>query len=186
MPVKSQFLIPVLRNLCSEEVVIQILWFQLRTPILADGVQLLLGSNTYLFFKSHIVNFAWETNVGRQETFCWFLFFGGALIVDGWGWGRKSHLGPAEIAFFCYCFFRKLVALNPEAIAKYLAIQLLLATSWLLATRSSPIYQVDEFIRLLPVSLKEVRTLWIQGSIFFVSGVNQGNAEVGWVQDFLV
>ena len=104
----------------------------------------------------------------------------GEVEAESLIWGQlKSH-------FSVIVFFRKLVALNPEAIAKYLAIQLLLATSWLLATRSSPIYQVDEFIRLLPVSLKEVRTLWIQGSIFFVSGVNQGNAEVGWVQDFLV
>ena len=31
------------------------------------------------------------------------MFFGGALIVGGWGvvgWGRKSYLGPAEIASF--------------------------------------------------------------------------------------
>ena len=35
--------------------------------------------------------------------FYWFLSFGGALIINGWGverWGRTSYLGPAEIASF--------------------------------------------------------------------------------------
>ena len=41
--------------------------------------------------------------VGQKELFCWFLSFGIALIVGGWGvvgWGRKSYLGPAEITSF--------------------------------------------------------------------------------------
>ena len=48
MPVRSQFSIPVLRNLCPEAVVVR--------------VQFPLGWNTYLFFNSHIVNFVWETD----------------------------------------------------------------------------------------------------------------------------
>ena len=52
------------------------------------------------------------------------------------GWDRKSHLGPAEIASFCSCFFQILVWLNPRA-------------QW-----ASPIQPVDEFIPLL-VLLKE-------------------------------
>ena len=41
--------------------------------------------------------------VGQKELFCWFLSFGIALIVGGWGvvgWGRKSYFGPAEITSF--------------------------------------------------------------------------------------
>ena len=37
----------------------------------------------------------------QKALFCWFLFFGSALIVCGWGvvrWGRESYLGPAKIA----------------------------------------------------------------------------------------
>ena len=36
---------------------------------------------------------------------------------------QKVSFGSAEIASFCSCFFRKLLRLNPEARAKYLAIQ---------------------------------------------------------------
>ena len=42
--------------------------------------------------------------MGRQKAlFCKFLFFGIALIINGYwvvGWGKKSYLGPAEIASF--------------------------------------------------------------------------------------
>ena len=49
---------------------------------------------------------------GRQMAlFYYLLFFGGALFVGGWGvvrWGRKSYLGPAEIAsFFSRDFSRR-------------------------------------------------------------------------------
>ena len=45
-----------------------------------------------------------KTIMGRQKVLlCWFLFFGGALIVGGWrvmGWCRSSFIGPAEVASF--------------------------------------------------------------------------------------
>ena len=44
----------------------------------------------------------WERG-GQKVLFCWFLFFDIALLVGGWGvvgWGKKSYLGPAEIASF--------------------------------------------------------------------------------------
>ena len=44
-----------------------------------------------------------EKGGGQKALFCYFLFFGVALLVGGWvvvGWGRKSYLGPAEISFF--------------------------------------------------------------------------------------
>ena len=61
-PVRSQFLIPVLWNLCSESVVAWTVETQLRTPTLAVQVQLLLGWNTYVLFNTDIVNFALKTN----------------------------------------------------------------------------------------------------------------------------
>ena len=39
----------------------------------------------------------------QKALFCKFLFFGNALIINGYwvvGWGKKSYLGPAEIASF--------------------------------------------------------------------------------------
>ena len=77
----------------------------MRTPTLAIRVHLPLGWNTYLLFNTDIVKFVWKTDeVGRQKAlFCNFLFFGGASIFGRWGvvgWGRKSYLGPAEIASF--------------------------------------------------------------------------------------
>ena len=51
------------------------------------------------------MNFLWKTveggGRGRKASFCYFLLFGVALIVGGWEVvGRKSYLGPAEIASF--------------------------------------------------------------------------------------
>ena len=79
--------------------------FYLRTSTLAVRVQLLLlGWNTCLLCNFDIVNFVWKTDEGRQNVFFYqFLFFGGALIVGGWGlleWDRKSYLGSTEIASF--------------------------------------------------------------------------------------
>ena len=113
------------------------------------------------FFGSQF-SYCGKPMTGRQETlFCWFSFFGGALIVVGWGLRQKVSFRTSwnRIFLSLFFFFRKLVGLNPEARAKYLAIQPLLATSWLLATRASPIYLVDEFTCLLPVLLKEMRML---------------------------
>ena len=77
--------------------------------------------------------------------------------------------------------------MDPEARVKYLPIQPLLATAWLLATRASSIYLVDEFICLLLLLLKEMGLLCEPKVLsFFVSGVNQGNVEVEWLQDFLL
>ena len=48
--------------------------------------------NTYLLFNSCFVNFVWKTNEVEVKSIV--LFFGGALIIDGWGvvgWGRKSY-----------------------------------------------------------------------------------------------
>ena len=68
----------------------------MRTPTPAIQVQLELGWNTYLLFNS---------DEGEAESIVFFniLFFGGALIVGGWGvvgCSRKSYLGPAETASF--------------------------------------------------------------------------------------
>ena len=53
-----------------------------------------------------IVNFVWKTNEGegggQKEFFCYFLFFGIALIIGGCevvDSDRKSYLGSAEYAF---------------------------------------------------------------------------------------
>ena len=57
---------------------------QLRIPVLAVLVHLLLEWNTYLLFHSDIVNFVWKTDEkGRERVQKVFLFFGVALIVGG-------------------------------------------------------------------------------------------------------
>ena len=57
---------------------------QLRTPVLAVLVHLLLEWNTYLLFNSDIVNFVWKTDEkDRERVQKVFLFFGVALIVGG-------------------------------------------------------------------------------------------------------
>ena len=59
--------------------------------------------------------------------------------------------------------------------------------AWLFASCASPIHLVDEFIRLFLVLLKEMRMLNESKVLsFFRSSVNQGNAEVGWAQNFLL
>ena len=88
----------------------EILWFWLGTPTLVVWVQLTLGWNTYLLFKFDVVNFVWKTDEGEAGSIILLIFlsFEGALIVDGWrlvGWDRKSHLGPAQVASFCFCSF---------------------------------------------------------------------------------
>ena len=88
----------------------EILWFWLGIPTLVVWVQLTLGWNTYLLFKFDVVNFVWKTDEGKAGSIILLIFlsFEGALIVNGWrlvGWGRKSHLGPAQVASFCFCFF---------------------------------------------------------------------------------
>ena len=112
-----------------------------------------------MFFNSHIVNFVWETDEGEAGNIILLIFVLWGGFNCRWVWVKAESLIPA--------FFRKLVGLNPEARAKYLAIQPPLATAWFLITRASPIYLVDEFIRLLPVSLKEMRTLRESKVLFF-------------------
>ena len=113
---------------------------------------------------------------GRQETlFCWFLFFRGALIVAGWGLRKKFHLGPAEIASFCSCFF---FAICLGWIPKQEWSISLFSLYW------QPNRWVDPLA--FGVTKGDQDAAWIQDSIFLVSGVNQGDAEVRWVQDFLV
>ena len=57
-----------------------------------------------MLLNSDIVDFVWKTDEGKQKTlFCLFLFFSGALIVDGLrvvGCYRKYYLGLEEIASF--------------------------------------------------------------------------------------
>ena len=62
----------------------------MKTPTL----QLPLGWNPCLLFNSDIVNFVWKADEGGTESIVLFIF---ARVV---GWGRKSYLGPAEIASF--------------------------------------------------------------------------------------
>ena len=122
-----------------------------------------------MFFNSHIVNFVWETDKGEAGNIILLIFVLWGGFNCRWVWVKaesliwsqlKSHLSVSA-------FFRKLVGLNPEARAKYLTILPPLATAWFLITRASPIYLVDEFIRLLPVSLKEMRTLRESKVLFF-------------------
>ena len=101
---------------------------------------------------------------GRPETiFCWLLFFEGALIVGGWGLRLKVLFG---VCIFLFMFFSKLVGLNPEVRAKYLATQYLLATGWILTTHTSTIYLVDELIHLFQVLLKEMRVMCESNVLF--------------------
>ena len=80
----------------------------------------------------------------------------------------------------------KLLWLNPGAWEEHLTIQLLWATVRLVI-RVRIIYLMDEFIFLFLVKLKETRTLGKSKVLsFFVSGVNQGDEKVDWVQDPLV
>ena len=65
-PMGSQFLIAVLRNLCSELVGAFNVETQLRPPTLAVRVQLPLAWNTYLLFNTDIVNFAWKTDLAES------------------------------------------------------------------------------------------------------------------------
>ena len=51
------------------------------------------------------------------------------LVSEGWWAGRKSHLGPAEIASFCARSFRKLLWWNLGAHGRYLTIQPSLTTA---------------------------------------------------------
>ena len=74
----------------------------MRTPTLAVWVQLPLGWKDGI-----LICFSRKTGVGLgvvgEEKENIFLFFGGALILSGQGlvgWGRKSYIGPAEIASF--------------------------------------------------------------------------------------
>ena len=67
--------------------------------------------------------------MGGRKHFVDFGSLGILSLSVGEGLGRKSHLGPAEMASSCSCFFRKLVGLNPKASSKYLAIQPSLATA---------------------------------------------------------
>ena len=73
-PMGSQFSIPLLWNLCSEPVVAKTVETQLRTPTLADRVQLRLGWNTYVLFNNDILNFLWKTDEGEAENIVLLIF----------------------------------------------------------------------------------------------------------------
>ena len=76
----------------------------MRTPKLADQVQLQLQWNTCLLFNSDIVNFAWKTNEGEAESIDWLIFCLWRCFNCWWvrysRVGQKFYLGPAEITFF--------------------------------------------------------------------------------------
>ena len=60
----------------------------MRTLVLAVLIHLPLEWNTYLLFNTDIVNFVWKTDekgreVVQKALFCYYLFFGVALIVGG-------------------------------------------------------------------------------------------------------
>ena len=109
-PVGSQFLIPLLWNLCSESVGHKILRPSWGLQHWWIRVQLPLGWNTYLLFNIDIVNFMSNTDEGEAECIALLIFiFGQCLnhlwMREGW-WGGaerlmqrqlKSHLFPALI-----------------------------------------------------------------------------------------
>ena len=66
----------------------------------------------------------------------------------------------------------KLLQLNSGAQGEHLSIEFLWSTQLLLVMTISPFSLVDEFIFLF--------LLVIQGFMFFVSGVDQGNLVEGW------
>ena len=72
----------------------------MRPPTLVVRVQLPLEWNAYLLFNTDIVNFAWKTDEG--ETKSSFIYFCSLSVLESSidGGGRKSYLGPAEIASF--------------------------------------------------------------------------------------
>ena len=93
--------------------------------------------------------------VGGRKHFVDSLFFKSALIIGKWGlveWGRKSHLGPGEIASFYSCFFFA-NWLNLRARGRYLIIST--GNCLIISHNASPIHPVEEFIPLFPVLLKE-------------------------------
>ena len=63
-----------------------------------------------MLFNSDIVNFVWKTDEGEIETIvfiniCSLTGLKSSVDVGWWGWGRKSYLGPAEIASFSSRYF---------------------------------------------------------------------------------
>ena len=59
----------------------------MRTPTLAVLVQLPLEWNTYLLFNSDIVNFLWETDVGKVESIVLL------ILILWWCFNRRSVRG---------------------------------------------------------------------------------------------
>ena len=130
----------------------------------------------------------------RKTTSLPFFFYWGVLVlyamfINHFLIACKSELYSPHIwrllsSYFslachshAYCFNK-----NLRVPGEHLSIQLLWATTWLLVTRFSFIYLVDEFFFLFLVLLNQMRMLGKSK----VSGVNQGNGGGRWVQYFLV
>ena len=69
-PMGSQFLIPVLWNLCSESV-----GHKLWTPTLVVRVRIPFGWNTYFLFNTDIVNFMWKTDEEEAKSIVLLIFW---------------------------------------------------------------------------------------------------------------
>lgn len=113
-------------------------------------VQLPLGRNTF-FFSSHIETFAWKINKTEVGSIILLLF-------GAWRLRQKFSLGVSWNRIFFFLFFyenwftwisKRKGTIHPS-----------LATTWLLATRTSPVHLVDEsIITLFPLLIMQIRML---------------------------
>ena len=107
---------------------------------------------------------------GRQETSHWFLFYGGALITAAWGLRQKVLFGASWNRIFLFLLFWQIgwaKSRNESEISRYLA--------WVIS--------LLRWVQLLAliVTKGSEDAAWIQGSIFFITGVNQGNSRFSCV-----
>ena len=90
-------MIPVLCNLFSESIGNIKFWDTVEDSNIG-GPSSVTVRMEYLF-TFQLWSLCGKPIMGRQKV----LFFGGTLIVGGWGaveWGRKSYFGPVEIVSF--------------------------------------------------------------------------------------
>ena len=142
----------------------------MRTPILVVRVQLPLGRNTF-FFSSHIETFAWKINKTEVGSIILILF-------GAWRLRQKFSFGVSWNRIFFFLFFYKLVHLNLEAQRNYSSF----IGNYVIISHTRQLCPPSRWVHhhLVPVVNNGNKDAgWIQGSNFFVFGINQGNAEVG-------